>query len=106
LNVYSPKTDHFDQPAVEAGAIFAGYAAVAIGNAHLYDDAATQARQMREAMIHRAVIEQAKGIIIGERRCTPAEAFEILRALSNTTNRRLHAVAEALVAQATSTSQG
>jgi AmiR/NasT family two-component response regulator len=51
-------------------------------------------------MQSRAVIEQAKGILIGQRRCTPQEAFDILVRLSQDTNRKLRDVAEALVAQA------
>lgn len=101
LNVYSPKVGAFDAAALELGQTFAAYAAVAVGNAHLYDNASTHARQMQEAMQHRAVIEQAKGIVMGDRRCSAQEAFEILRRLSNTTNRKLRDVAEALVTEAT-----
>jgi AmiR/NasT family two-component response regulator len=55
---------------------------------------------MQAAMGNRAVIEQAKGIIMGERRCTPDEAFKILAKLSQDTNRELRDVAAALVASA------
>jgi len=34
--------------------------------------------QMKQAMASRAVIEQAKGILMGERRCTEGEAFALL----------------------------
>jgi AmiR/NasT family two-component response regulator len=51
-------------------------------------------------MESRAVIEQAKGIIMGERRCGPDEAFQILTKLSQDTNRKLRDVAAALVASA------
>ncbi len=43
-------------------------------------------------MASRAVIEQAKGIIIGERRCTEDAAFALLVTLSQDTNRRLRDV--------------
>jgi hypothetical protein len=46
---------------------------------------------------HRAVIEQAKGIIMGERRCTAEEAFAILAKMSQDTNRKVRDVATALV---------
>lgn len=101
LNVYSWKAGGFDETALELGRTFASYAAVAVGNAHLYNDASTQARQMREAMEHRAVIEQAKGIVMRDRRCTAEEAFDVLRELSNTTNRKMRDVAALLVAETT-----
>jgi AmiR/NasT family two-component response regulator len=55
---------------------------------------------MQKAMESRAVIEQAKGIIMGDRRCTAAEAFAILTKLSQDTNRKLRDVAAALVTKA------
>jgi AmiR/NasT family two-component response regulator len=79
---------------------FAGYAAVALANAHLYDTQASLAQHMQAAMENRAVIEQAKGIIMGDRRCSPDEAFQILAKLSQDTNRKLRDVATALVANA------
>lgn len=100
LNLYEKRPDFFDEAALDVVSNFAAYAAVAAANAHLYDDAATQARQMYEAMEHRAVIEQAKGIIMGDRRCGPEEAFDILRQLSNASNRKLRDVAQTLVAEA------
>jgi GAF domain-containing protein len=100
LNVYAVKPHAFDADAIALGRTFAGYAAVAIANAHLLDNAAATARQMGEAMEYRAVIEQAKGILMGGRRCTPEEAFSILRNLSNSSNRKLRDVAAALVEEA------
>jgi len=79
---------------------FAGYAAVALANAHLYDTTANLAQQMQAAMDSRAVIEQAKGIIMGDRRCTADEAFAILTRLSQDSNRKLRDIAAALVDRA------
>ncbi|CCH18053.1 GAF and ANTAR domain-containing protein [Micromonospora lupini] len=100
LNVYGGPANAFDPPAIAVAEHFAAYAAVALANAHLYESAATLAEQMREAMRSRAVIEQAKGIIMGERRCTPDEAFALLSKISQDSNRKVRDVAEALVARA------
>jgi AmiR/NasT family two-component response regulator len=62
------------------------------------DTQATLAQHMQAAMESRAVIEQAKGIIMGERHCSPDEAFKILTKLSQDTNRKLRDIATALVA--------
>lgn len=57
--------------------------------------------QLREAMRSRAAIEQAKGILMGARRCSADEAFSLLATLSQTTNTKLRDVAVALVSDAT-----
>ncbi|MEV4490246.1 GAF and ANTAR domain-containing protein [Micromonospora coxensis] len=100
LNVYGSAPHAFDPDAMELAKTFAAYAAVALANAHSYENATTLAEQMRAAMQSRAVIEQAKGIVMGDRRCTAEEAFGILVKLSQDTNRKLRDVAELLVARA------
>jgi GAF domain-containing protein len=97
LNIYATKPEAFDDDAVILGQTFAGYAAVAIANAHLYDAQAGLAQHLQAAMQSRAVIEQAKGIIMGSRRCTADEAFGILGRISQETNHKLRDVAAALV---------
>jgi GAF domain-containing protein len=101
INLYATEPEAFDEDAVVVARTFAGYAAVALANAHLYDATATLAMQLQAAMDSRAVIEQAKGIIMGERHCSPDEAFSILAKLSQDTNRKLRDVATTLVQQAT-----
>ncbi|GLZ60578.1 GAF and ANTAR domain-containing protein [Micromonospora sp. NBRC 107095] len=106
LNVYSDSANAFEPSSVASAEGFAAYAAVALANAHLYDNAATTAAQMQEAMRNRAVIEQAKGIIMGSRRCSPEEAFALLSKISQDTNRKVREVAETLVAQAVGKARG
>lgn len=52
---------------------------------------------LREAMKRRAVIEQAKGIVMATCGCGPQEAFRILVAQSQHENRKLRVVAGELV---------
>jgi GAF domain-containing protein len=97
LNVYAVKPHAFDDDAVLLAQTFAGYAAVAMANAHLYDGPATLAGHTRSAMDRRAVIEQAKGIIMAERHCTAEETFAILANLAESSHREIHDAAAALV---------
>ena len=97
LNMYASQPAIFDQDAIEMARTFAGYAAVAIANARLYQSAATLAENMRRAMETRAVIEQAKGILVAQQHCTPDQAFELLTRLSQTTHRKLRDCAADLV---------
>jgi GAF domain-containing protein len=100
LNLYATKPDAFDEDATVLAQTFSGYAAVALANAHLYAATATLAQHLQAAMENRAVIEQAKGIVMADRRCTADEAFAILSQLSQDTNRKLRDVAATLVANA------
>ncbi len=60
-------------------------------------DLAEEAGQLREAMVHRAVIEQAKGVVAVLRGATPEEAFALLRGASMNHNVKLRDLCLALV---------
>ncbi len=101
LNVYGAvTTGPFTVQARQIASAFAGYAAVALLNAAIYAGAVAEVTQMHQAMASRAVIEQAKGILMRDRACTAQEAFEFLRDNSSRTNRKLNAVAQEIVTQA------
>ena len=97
LNSYSRTAHAFDQASVKLGQDLAAYAAIVLNNAGLYFTATTRADQLAEALRSRAVIDQAKGILMGARRCTAEEAFDILVRLSQQSQRKLRDVAQALV---------
>jgi GAF domain-containing protein len=97
LNFYATSPDAFSDETIELAEMFATHAAVAVANAHLYETTAALAEQMKQAMATRAVIEQAKGIIMRERGCTPDEAFDALALLSQQSHTKLRDVAQQLV---------
>jgi len=97
LNIYGAEPAAFDDEALDLARGFASYAAVALANAHQYESTAALAAQMQEAMATRAVIEQAKGILISQRGCSTEEAFDILVRASRNSNRKLRDIAQALV---------
>jgi hypothetical protein len=101
LNLYAGEGP-FDESAREAAASFAGYAAVTLFNATVYAGALDEVAQMKEAMASRAVIEQAKGIIMGERHCSADEAFTLLAKTSSVANRKLRDIAQEIVKRAVS----
>jgi len=103
VNVYAAKPHAFDEDAVILAETFGGYAAMAMANAHLYDSTVTLADHAEAAVNRRAVIEQAKGIIMAQRRCTSDEAFAILAKVSQDSDRALADLAAALVARAAQT---
>ncbi len=100
LNIYATTPHAFDDGAIEIAEKFAGFAAVGLANVHLYASQASLAGHMQKAMASRAVIEQAKGIIMADRRCTAEQAFAILTKLSQDSNRKVRDVAAALIENA------
>ncbi len=96
LNLYAVEAGAFDD-AREVATIFASYAAVAVHNMHLYKSTRELAENLDIAMRTRAVIEQAKGILMSQRRCDATEAFSLLAAASQRSNRKLRDIAQAIV---------
>lgn len=101
LNIYATTTHAFDDDVVALAQTFAEFASIGLENAHLYQRQLTLVGHMKKAMEKRAVIEQAKGIIMVERRCTAEEAFAVLVTLSQDSNRKLRDVATTLASRAT-----
>ena len=99
LNFYASSVDAFSEETIELAEMFAAHAAIAVANAHLYETTAALAEQMKEAMANRAVIEQAKGIVMRDRGCTADEAFDALALLSQQSHTKLREVAQQLVDQ-------
>ncbi|MGY1717663.1 GAF and ANTAR domain-containing protein [Blastococcus sp. SYSU DS0552] len=97
LNLYAVEPRAFDDGARELAREFATYAAVAVHNMHLYESTRELAENLHVAMQSRAVIEQAKGILMAQRRCDAAEAFAILSGASQRSNRKLRDIAKAIV---------
>jgi GAF domain-containing protein len=99
LNNYSTKVGAFASPeSLRAGSDVAEVIAVAVANADAHAQLFDQARNMRLAMESRAVIEQAKGVLMAQRHVDAEQAFEILREASQRYNRKLRDIAQAIVA--------
>ena len=98
LNIYSTRPEAFATPAaLEAGLETAEVVAIAVANADAHWQVSEQARNMGLAMESRAVIEQAKGVLMAQRHVTAEQAFEILREASQRYNRKLRDIALGIV---------
>jgi GAF domain-containing protein len=96
LNLYATQPRAF----AEVGQIVEGFAAQAgttIANADLYRASRTLAEQLQEALASRAVIEQAKGVLMAEQGCGPDDAFDLLRQASQRENVKVRDVAQRIV---------
>jgi GAF domain-containing protein len=98
LNIYSTRPAAFASPeSLRAGSEAAEVIAVAVANADAHWQLGEQARNMRLAMDSRAVIEQAKGVLMAQRHVDADQAFEILREASQRYNRKLREIAQGIV---------
>ncbi len=98
LNNYSTHPAAFADPAsLAAGLEVAEFVAIAVANADAHWQLGEDARNMRRAMESRAVIEQAKGVLMAQRKVDADVAFEILREASQRYNRKLRDIATGIV---------
>ena len=97
LNIYARVPHAFDDEARAVATRFGPYAAVAVGNMYDYQTAQAMARNLEVALESRAVIDQAKGILIERHKLTPDQAFQLLVEASSRTNTKLRDIADRLV---------
>ena len=97
LNLYAEKTEAYDEVSRQLGAEFAAQASVALANAQIHDRTVSVIAQLNEALSTRAVIEQAKGILMARQSIDADQAFEILRRASQNRNQKLRDIAAAIV---------
>ncbi len=98
LNVYSSQPSAFvSAETLEAALQVAEVLAIAVLNADRYARVSDEARNLRQAMQSRAVIEQAKGVLMERFKLTADQAFDVLNRASQESNVKLREVARRLV---------
>lgn len=97
MNLYGTQRDAFGEHAVLVGERFGAAAAVAIENAQLLAEANRLAGNLQAALISRAVIDQALGIIMSRTGCTADVAFDRLRTRSQSEHAKVSVVAQSVV---------
>ena len=97
LNIYATEASVFDEDTRSAATEFARAAATAVGNMHSYQTARDIAANLEVALQSRAVIDQAKGILMERHKLTADQAFQFLAHTSQAANRKLRDIAEHLV---------
>lgn len=100
MNVYAHGKDVFDQRAVDVGEVFAGPAAVSVPNAQMLAQAELLVGELQEALLSRAQIDQALGVVMSRSGVSATEAFARLRSLSQSRSVKVSVVAADLLEQA------
>jgi GAF domain-containing protein len=99
LNLYGYQRHAFDHVDLVIVRMAASRAADALSAAVEVAGARAVAGQMEEAMAGRAVIEQAKGVLMGRHGVDETVAFELLRRQSQEQNTKLRVLAAQIVAE-------
>ena len=96
LNIYAGQPKVFDDSDIELAQEVAAWVAVAVANAEAAARTGDDLTQLRIVMLSRALIEQAKGILMERHKITEDEAFTMLTHASQQTNTKLRDVAAEL----------
>jgi GAF domain-containing protein len=100
LNLYARAEHAFNSHDIETASLFASQAAIVLANAQAYWDARELSSGLSEAMKHRAVIEQAKGMLMATQGCDEDTAFDMFTRASQRENVKLRDIARRIVAEA------
>ncbi len=97
LNIYAGPPNAFDEASRSVATRMAPYAAIAAGNLSHHERALRRVGDLEAALASRAVIEQAKGILMERHNVTAYGAFRILARASLHTHMTVRRLAEHLV---------
>ena len=97
LNIYDDHIREWSDEDLTAALVLADIATGYLVHASELDQARRTNEQLQAALESRVVIEQAKGLLAGERGITLDQAFAILRSQARNRNAPIHAIAQAVV---------
>lgn len=97
LNLYARETFDMSRDKVRVASTYAAQLAATLESVDAYRSTARLAQNLAAAMRSRAVIEQAKGILMADHQISDREAFERLAGISQRSNIKLRDVAARFV---------
>jgi GAF domain-containing protein len=98
LTLYGVRPRSLDPRQLSLAALLVAQSGAAVANNREYDDVHRTAVQLQQAVEARAVVDQAKGILMHALGCDADAAFAELRRISQTRHVKLTAVARRIVA--------
>jgi hypothetical protein len=97
LNIYSHTATAFDSFDTELMRLYSVAAGEAISNSTRWQKARESVTQLEAALVSRTDIDMAKGALIAQHGCDPAEAFARLKSESQRRNIKLRDVAREIL---------
>jgi GAF domain-containing protein len=98
LTMYGVVPGALDRRELNLGALLAAQGGAAVSNTKRYEDAHRTTVQLRQAVEARAVVDQAKGVLMHAMGCDADTAFDELKRISQTRHVKLTALAQRIVA--------
>ena len=96
-SIVSVRNAAFDSEQIPFAETLAAFGGAVLANASAYGDAQREAVQLRNAVESRAVVDQAKGILMHALGCSAADALERMRRVSQTQHVKVTDVAQEIV---------
>jgi hypothetical protein len=97
LSLYGLRPRSIDPYQIQLAELLVAYAGALVGAVADYDDSRRLADQLRDAASSRAIVDQAKGILMHALGCSADEALERMRQVSQRTNLRATEVARRII---------
>jgi hypothetical protein len=97
LSLFGARPGALGADSVAAAERIVAFGGVVVGIASDYDQARRAARQLRDGAQSRAVVDQAKGVLMHALRCSADEALQRMRQVSQARNLRVTEVAERII---------
>jgi GAF domain-containing protein len=98
LTMYGVTPGALDRRELSLGSLLAAQGGAAVSNTRRYEDAHRTAVQLKQAVEARAIVDQAKGVLMHAMGCDAETAFEELKRISQTRHVKLTALAQRVVA--------
>lgn len=97
ISLYGVRPSAFDPDQLPLASLLAAFGAAVMAGAEEYGGTRRTAAQLEEAIRSRAVVDQARGVLMQAMGCDPDEAFDRLRRISQTEHVKLSEVAARVV---------
>jgi GAF domain-containing protein len=97
VNIYARKPNAFDEDSRSVATRFAGYAAVVAANMYAYEEARDLVEHLERRVTSRAVVEQARGILMERHELTADQAMQALARAARYTDTKVRDIADKLV---------
>ena len=97
LSLFGARPRVLDPDGIALAGLLVAFGGAIIGNASAYADSQRTALQLRDAVDSRMLVDQAKGILMHALGCSAQEAFDKMRAISQTRNVKVAEVASKII---------
>jgi len=97
LTLYGTRPGALDSAALTLSSVLAAVGTASLASASEHDGARRTAAQLAESLAARAVVDQAKGLLMHARGCDADTAFAQLRELSQTRHKKVSEIARMLL---------